>query len=57
MVQFHSLESFARMGGFSAFVWPAFAVVFGLLFSHILLIRTHYRRIVRRLKKDHKSVA
>ena len=52
MLAFNHFETLIQMGGYSVFVWPAFAIGLGLLFANYLFVRSHFRRSKKSVKKD-----
>jgi heme exporter protein D len=46
----HSLQSFFAMGGYAAYVWPAYGVFFLVLLIDWLAPRFRRRRLLRELR-------
>lgn len=57
MVAFHGFESFIRMGGYGAYVWPAFAIGFVFLFGNYMFIRSQFRRSKKQIRKGRDKIA
>ena len=45
-----SLQTFLAMGGYAAYVWPAYAVFFAVLIADSVAPRLHRRRVLRELR-------
>lgn len=41
------LSAFFHMGGYAAFVWPAFFISFIVLLGNVLISRAQYKRVLR----------
>jgi heme exporter protein D len=46
----NELESFFAMGGYAAYLWPAYAVFFAVLIADTLSPRLRRRRLLRELR-------
>ena len=45
-----SLQAFLAMGGYAAYVWPAYAVFFAVLIADSVAPRLRRRRVLRELR-------
>ncbi len=45
-----SLQTFLAMGGYAAYVWPAYAVFFAVLLADSVAPRLRRRRVLRELR-------
>ena len=45
-----SLQTFLAMGGYAAYVWPAYAVFFAVLIADSVAPRLRRRRVLRELR-------
>jgi heme exporter protein D len=45
-----SMQSFFAMGGYAAYVWPAYAVFFAVLIVDTVAPRVRRRRVLRELR-------
>lgn len=52
---FHSLHDFLYMGGFAAFVWPAYLICAICLGAYTWNSEKEYLNIINRLKRKHES--
>ena len=46
----NSLQTFLAMGGYAAYVWPAYAVFFAVLIADSVAPRLRRRRVLRELR-------
>ncbi len=46
-----NLHEFYTMGGYAAYVWPAFAVVLGIFGGQWILAKRHRRKIILKIKE------
>lgn len=49
---FNSFSSFIHMGGYAAYVWPAFSIAMLLMFVNSFLVRKRLRKMIKNLR-DH----
>jgi len=52
---FHSLSEFLQMGGYAAFVWPAYFICIGGFVLNSIVTRKKYFNNLKRLKIKHAS--
>jgi len=45
------MSEFFSMGGYAAFVWPAYGLTLVVLIANVLLPRRRHRRILRQLRQ------
>ena len=53
---FHHLRDFLAMGGFAAYVWPAFGLTWAALILNIYVPLKQHRRLLQRIAKQGESV-
>ncbi|HET7570937.1 MAG TPA: heme exporter protein CcmD [Gammaproteobacteria bacterium] len=57
----NSLHEFLTMGGYAAFVWPAYGVVAVVMIANVVIARRRHRRVLealqRRVELDGREVA
>lgn len=46
-----SLHEFLTMGGYAAFVWPAYGVVTVVMIANIVIARRRHRRLIAALQR------
>ena len=46
-----TLSHFLSMGGYAAFVWPAYAVTLTVLIANVFAARASYRRAVQEARR------
>lgn len=52
MVYFHSFSLFFHMGGYAAYVWPAFGIAIVILFVNGITTSGRLRKMIKTLR-DH----
>lgn len=50
-----TMMEFLAMGGYAAYVWPAYAIVFAVLGVQILLPVRRHRQLIRDLDRGQQS--
>ncbi len=56
-LHFATFKSFLQMGGYAAYVWPAYIITFAGLFINIILSFKQRRQIRRQLQGQYETAA
>jgi heme exporter protein D len=54
-MNWHSLAEFAAMGGYGAYVWGSFGVVFAVMGAEVLALERRWRGLRVRLRCQHNG--
>ena len=57
MMNFSSAAAFFQMGGYAAYVWPAYAIVVFVLCYQFIFVSGRLRRQLKKLKKKYVAEA
>jgi heme exporter protein D len=52
-MNWNSLAEFVAMGGYGAYVWGSFGVVFGLMAAEVLALARRWRTLRVQLRRQH----
>ncbi|HET7369499.1 MAG TPA: heme exporter protein CcmD [Gammaproteobacteria bacterium] len=47
----NSLHEFLHMGGYAAYVWPAYGIVAVVMIANVVIARRRHRRLVEELQQ------
>jgi len=46
------MNEFLAMGGYAAYVWPAFGLTFAVLIANVIIARHTHRKVLREIRRQ-----